>query len=368
MMYDMAAEHRDPVPLELPALGMAMADATVVRWHRQPGDPVTAGDPVVEIETEKSNVDLESPATGTLGPHLFQPNAVVPVGAVLVVIEPQGWPARSPEPAEGAGRSGPVNLERASSTAGSPAEEVRAEGERAPHALSPRQRWALEQEAAAPAEPPRPAEGARMRERIARVVTEAWETIPHFTVTKEIDAHELVTGLDGVRARAQANLTDVLLRSLVLALPPGEGTSDLGLAVATPGGVVITVVERILDLPLAELASARKAAVERARSNRLHAGDLSKTPLATLSNLGALAGVDQFTGVVPLGQTLLLTVGRVALRPFVIDEAVVARSSLFATLNVDHRAYDGDGAGLILDSFAEAISSPSRVLAEGVLH
>jgi TPP-dependent pyruvate/acetoin dehydrogenase alpha subunit len=70
--------------IRMPAIGMAMTEATVTRWLRNPGDLVTPGDKVAEIETDKATMDLESPVAGRLGKHLFGSGAVVSSGTVIV--------------------------------------------------------------------------------------------------------------------------------------------------------------------------------------------------------------------------------------------------------------------------------------------
>ena len=102
------------------------------------------------------------------------------------------------------------------------------------------------------------------------------------------------------------------------------------------------------------LAAARAAAVERARAGKLNADDLGTPPPSTLSNLGAM-GVDHFTGVIALGQTSLLTVGRAIPRVTAdADHALSVRTTFHATLNADHRTIDGAGAARLLVAFAEA--------------
>ena len=64
--------------VNIPALGMAMTEAVLTQWHKQPGDPVAVGEVIAEIETDKSNVDLESPADGVLGAHLVAAGDAVP--------------------------------------------------------------------------------------------------------------------------------------------------------------------------------------------------------------------------------------------------------------------------------------------------
>jgi pyruvate/2-oxoglutarate dehydrogenase complex dihydrolipoamide acyltransferase (E2) component len=77
------------VELTIPAYGMADTDSVVIRWLRQPGEQVAEGEPIVDIETAKAEVSLESPARGILGPHLVEVDAEVPTGTVLTWIEPE---------------------------------------------------------------------------------------------------------------------------------------------------------------------------------------------------------------------------------------------------------------------------------------
>ena len=133
-----------------------------------------------------------------------------------------------------------------------------------------------------------------------------------------------------------------------------SGPVDVGLAVATPYGVVVPVVRDVLGQGIAELASSRRAAVERARTGKLSQDDLSAAPSSTLSNLGSF-GVDRFTGIVAVGQTSLLTVGRA--RPRVVadeNRAMSVRTIFDATLNADHRTVDGADAARLLVAFATA--------------
>jgi pyruvate/2-oxoglutarate dehydrogenase complex dihydrolipoamide acyltransferase (E2) component len=78
----------EPVPILLPKAGMNMVEATVIAWHKAPGDVVQAGEPVVEIETDKVEMDVEAPVTGTLTEVLVAVDEDAPVGATLGLIEP----------------------------------------------------------------------------------------------------------------------------------------------------------------------------------------------------------------------------------------------------------------------------------------
>jgi pyruvate dehydrogenase E2 component (dihydrolipoamide acetyltransferase) len=123
------------------------------------------------------------------------------------------------------------------------------------------------------------------------------------------------------------------------------------------------VVTGVPGLDPAQLAAARNAAVQRGRDGRLNGADLASEPIASLSNLGS-RGVDAFTGVIAVGQQLLLTVGSVRPRPVAVDDSLAVRPTLTATLNVDHREFDGDRAADILAAFNHEFGA-FRAWAEG---
>jgi pyruvate dehydrogenase E2 component (dihydrolipoamide acetyltransferase) len=328
----------------IPSVGIAMEEALVVKWLKEPGDEVAADEPVAEIETDKATMDLVSPVAGRLGPHLAEPGAVVAVGTVVAHVVAEGVepaPAAAPEPPPAA----PAAVEEPPAPA--------AEGERRPHTLSPRaRRLAAEAFAEAPAD-------GRFRELIAAKVTESWREIPHFAVTREVDAEPMLATLAELRSEGAdpaPTLTDLLLRALALALREtgSAGGVDVGLAVATGHGVVIPVVADVLGRNAGGLARARRDAVERARAGRLSQDDLGASPASTLSNLGAF-GVDHFTGVIALGQSSLLTIGRAVPRVVAADDrSLRVRTTFHATLNADHRTIDGADAARLLTAFAAA--------------
>jgi pyruvate/2-oxoglutarate dehydrogenase complex dihydrolipoamide acyltransferase (E2) component len=358
------------------AVGVAMEEALLTRWLKQPGDTIAVDDIVAEIDTDKASMDVTSPYAGTLGAHLVAEGEVVPVGAAIVlVLDGSERPGDSPTE---------TAAPEASSQNGAAAEpppsdgisKTLDEGAPTPHRLSPRaRRLAAQAQQSAPAQAqesaaspePNPTGGSRFRELIATKVAESWREIPHFTVSREVNAGPLQRRLDLLRSDAldpRPTLTDLLLVALARALDH-DGPVDLGLAVATEHGVVMPVVRDVLGRTPAGLASARQSAVERARAGRLNQDDLSATPTSTLSNLGAF-GVDRFTGIVASGQTSLLTVGRI--RPRVVpDETreITVQMMFDATLNADHRTVDGADAARVLAAFAEAVETMDLTTEKG---
>jgi pyruvate dehydrogenase E2 component (dihydrolipoamide acetyltransferase) len=366
----------------MPEIGVSMDEGTLARWLKQPGDAVAAGESIAEIETDKAAVELESPAAGVLGRHLVAEGATALVGEALVRILAPGESEDAAALAEAAAAPGiEVSTAPSAPSSGAPAGTELAEDGR-PHRLTPRARRIAREHGipyeevggagrardalarvASTAKPPAgrhaPTPPASYRALIARKVSEAWTTIPHFAVTREIDCEELVELAAWCkREQIGVTVTDLLLVALARAVAtPAAPDPALGLAVATDAGVLIPVIRGVATLGLGPLSEARARAVERARSGRLEAADLNAVPVSTLSNLGSL-GVDQFTGVIATGQTTLLTVGRIRDRVVVRGRALEARPTLFATLNVDHRALDGSDAAKLLDRFATAVERP----------
>jgi pyruvate/2-oxoglutarate dehydrogenase complex dihydrolipoamide acyltransferase (E2) component len=369
----------------IPALGIAMEEALLVRWLKQPGDLVATDEPVAEIETDKATVELVSPVKGQLGPHLVDEGLTVPVGAAIVEVLVEGEdtsgergiapvqqreevPAGAAAMSDRASASGHPGLDTAAVSQSEAAADTEARAtrsqDRRPHTLSPRARRLADARRRGIAAAPTDQRADRFRELIAAKVSDSWREIPHFAVSREVDAESMVGALAALRAthvEPSPTLTDLLLRALAIALRDvGHGdTIDVGLAVATPYGVVIPVVRDVLGEDMGALAAKRSGAAERARAGRLNPDDMAASPHSTLSNLGA-NGVDQFTGIIASGQTSLLTVGRALPRVVATDARTVQiRTTFHATLNVDHRTIDGADAARLLVAFALASESMS---------
>lgn len=389
--------------LFIPVTGMAPDDVSVSAWFKQPGDAIAAGEVVAVIETSKAQLEITSESAGVLGAHLVQVDQEVSPGTVIARVLGKDEADESAEdvPSPSAVTGPPVETtERAQGGIGGIPVLVdgavgpgSAAGDR-PHQLSPRQRRLAAEQAQARAEPEHPAldvpeppvgnpvppppahpalaaagsteaspsdrAAIRHRQAISAAVSRSWQEIPHFAVTRELRVDGLVAAVADLRSvLSTVTLTDLLLRAVALSFIEREGRSDvdLGLAVATERGVSIPVVRNVAQLDLVQLVRARRAAVERAKDGRLHEDD-TRSPVTTLSNLGAV-GVDQFTGVVPYGQTCLVTVGRAAPRPVVENGRLAVATTMQATLNLDHRSWDGLHAGMLLARIAGVIARPA---------
>jgi len=241
---------------------------------------------------------------------------------------------------------------------------------RRPHALSPRKRMAarLAAEAAAAAEMARAAgavtDGVLTGRRlaVAQAVSESWRTIPHFSVQREIDASDADACLAAMRAVApEATYTDLLLRAFALAVGPfawlaggggepgGGASGDVGLAVATPEGVMMPVVPTCPRWPCqicggqAGSGAARPGRQAGSPGPGQRRGGRGLQPRRT--------GGGRLHRHRPGRTAAAADDGRIAGRPVVIDGRLAVRTTLIATLNVDHRYFDGDRAADVLDAF-----------------
>jgi pyruvate dehydrogenase E2 component (dihydrolipoamide acetyltransferase) len=404
----------------IPASGMAGEDVLVTEWLKEPGEEVAAGEPVAVVETDKATVELSGTTPGRLSRHLVQAGDRVPGGTTVAFLlaagelEPGAAPDGSAGPAVAATSLSPS----AAAVPTGPAADVGAEqrssldSERQPdgrHTLSPRQRRALAGVAAgagpdsdghdgatghrvpvsasavapvspapvsparvspapvnpAPSQPAvameRPGDSSSNRQATAALVSESWRSMPHFSVGRDVRVDGLQEAVSAARANGTSvTVTDFLALALARALVSLGEPSDIGLAVATDWGVLIPVLRSIAGRSLDDVAIVRQAAVGRARLRRLDSADA--TPVfATLSNLGP-SGVTWFTGVVPLNQAALLTIGEVSLRPAVEGRGLVVAPMMTAVVTADHRRYDGVDSANLLSSFVDNLT---QLIVEG---
>lgn len=219
-----------------------------------------------------------------------------------------------------------------------------------------------------------------MRRSIARVTAASCATVPQFHLRVELDATALVTMRAQLLERVQADdgvrlsVTDLMLRAMALGLrdfPRAnaiwrnetiEQLSDagVGLVVNLDDGLLIPSLRAADRLSVGGLARARHQAVASARAGYL-AGDASRSVASSLSNLGTTR-VDEFSAVIFPPQSTMLTAGRIAPRPFVVDGQLSVRPTLRLTLSVDHRVLDGAPAAQFLTGIVQYLENPALML------
>jgi pyruvate dehydrogenase E2 component (dihydrolipoamide acetyltransferase) len=398
----------------VPKLSATMETAKVLRWLKQVGDRIATGEPLVELETDKAAMEVESPVDATLEAVLAEEGAELPIGGALARLATKGEAA-----AARAAEARQANIATAPGHAARPA-VVPTIGSTAPASPSrilasplakrlavingidladlagAEQRQRMRKRdvlaavaargakgAAAPAAPPiaefEPL--SRMRAQIAEAVTLSRRTIPSYVLdrwveTTAIDRARAVLGPEIERTiGVKTTFTDFLLKALAdsFAAHPRlldrwreEGgrvgrmrasTIDIGLVVAVADGVMIPVLRDLGGKPLREVTRARWAAIERARSGRLLQADTA--PVAfSLSNIGR-SGADRFEAIINPGQTSILAVGRQHERAVARSGAIAIASGVNLTLSVDHRLIDGLQGAEFLATLAERIERGS---------
>jgi pyruvate dehydrogenase E2 component (dihydrolipoamide acetyltransferase) len=385
--------------LKVPTLGMDMEEATIVRWLVEEGAEVQKGDPILEIDTDKTSFEIEAPADGAIRAIRGEVGETLPVGATLAYVTAPGEEIpEEPTPTEAALAEPAAQMEtRREIPQSQPAVADLANGRKV--RASPAARRAAAQlgvsidnvpgsgpygriylsdvlgmEAEAPAEAP-PAEPAPIdaarREPLSRIrrlgaerTARSFSEVPHFYLTRDMEADRLVDLVQRLRGRMDPapSLTELLVLAVSRTLknhPRLNGRYadgdlevhedvNVGVAVATDEGLVVPVVLKADTLPLRELVPKVKALVRRARDHKLAPEELSGGTF-TISNLGMM-GIDTFDAIINTPEAAILAVGRVRTVPEWSDGGWVPRRAMSATLSVDHRVADGaDGARFLLD-------------------
>ncbi|MCW2956539.1 MAG: catalytic domain of component of various dehydrogenase complexe, partial [Thermoleophilia bacterium] len=217
-----------------------------------------------------------------------------------------------------------------------------------------------------------------MRRTIARRLTEAWQA-PAFYLTRDVEmtaANELRARiLKGVReGDVRPTVSDIITKASAIALRAHRDVNahfagdailkfeavHVGMAVATPAGLVVPVIRDAHAKTIKEIAADRAALVAKARNGKLQPADFEGGTF-TISNLGMM-GVDEFTAVLNPPAAGILAVGRTADRAVVVDRRVEVRAMMTITLGLDHRVVDGAVGAAFLATLVEHLEDPTTML------
>jgi pyruvate dehydrogenase E2 component (dihydrolipoamide acetyltransferase) len=399
----------------MPQMGADMQEGTILRWLKREGDPVQRGEIIAEIETDKANVEIEAYESGVLRRILLPEGTTVPVGQVIAVIAaPEDDISRyeaAAAPAVAAAVEGPKPAAAAPERPAPAAEAPPAEAGRV--RASPAARRLAEEmgvdlsrvqgtgpdgrilrrdieaakapvvEAAPPAATPAEAPVAapamsRMRQAIARRMTQSKREAPHYYLTMDIDMTE------AERLRRQLNETaegevhisvnDVIVKAVAKALRrhpifnswfvdgqvQQQEALNIGVAVALEEGLIAPAILDCGQKSLAEIARASRDLAERARSGVLKAEEYTGATF-TVSNLGMFE-VETLIAIIPPPQTAILGVGAVRKLPVVQDGEIVVRERMKVALSADHRVSDGALGARFLAEIRNFLENPISLL------
>ena len=376
----------------MPALEMAQETGKLISWLKKEGDSVAKGQPLLEIETDKAVMEIESPSDGILAGITVNPGTDVPVGQTIAWILAPGEMV----PRE----SSPVQTGRMSTTQSSTAPSLPkpAPVRPATHNVrtSPKaRRLAVERgvdlativgsgpdgeilasDILANSDKPENQPAASLS-AIARLMaertTQSWITVPHFFVVLEVDATALKQGRDRLAPAIEnahgvkLTYTDLLVAVVarVLAKHPRVNSSwagdairenpdvNISLAMAVEDGVVAPVIPAANKATPGEIALKRQDLAQRARSGKLRPQELSGGTF-TLSNLG-MFGIDAFTAIITPPQAAILAVGKIGDRVISVEGVPAVCPMMTMTLSSDHRVIDGARAAAFMRDLARAI-------------
>jgi pyruvate dehydrogenase E2 component (dihydrolipoamide acetyltransferase) len=387
------------ISVVMPALEMAQETGKLISWLKKEGEPVIKGEPLLEIETDKAVMEIESPANGVLAGIKVHAGTEVPVGQTIAWIV---RPGETPPADEVAVESGRKTTAATAIATGSPTKHSASSAQPATQSvkISPKARRLASERGidlavvrgsgadgeilasdilAASESNPAPADRfSPISKLMAERTTQSWTTVPHFFVVREVDASALNEARQklgpGIETSRGVKLTHTdLLAALVARViwkhpcMNASWTTDgvrpnaeinIGLAIAVDNGVVAPVIRNADKIELADIAAQRRDLADRARTAKLRPADLAGGTF-TISNLGMFA-VDAFTAIIIPPQAAILAVGAIADRVVPVDGHPGIRPMMTLTLSSDHRVVDGARAAEFLRDLVTAISNPQQ--------
>jgi len=400
------------IEVRVPQLSESVAEATLLSWHKKPGDYVKRDENLVDIETDKVVLETPAPESGVLTKIIKSDGGTVVSKEVIAQIDTEAGPAetaaapkaeekarpapaaKTPEPAvmpaarklaaekevdtaavTGTGRGGRVTKEDV-------ARAVEARAEPAPKAEERRAR------APAPAvdlgslgeRPESRVPMSRLRARIAERLVQSQQTAAILTTFNEANMQPVIDLRNRYRERfekehgvrlgfmsffVKAALHALRRYPIVNASIDGNdivyhGYYDIGMAVASPRGLVVPIIRNADQLTLAEIEKQIADFGKRAQEGKLGIEDLTGGTFS-ISN-GGVFGSMLSTPIINPPQSAILGVHATRERPVAENGQVVIRPVNYLALSYDHRIIDGREAVLALVAIKEALEDPARIL------
>ncbi len=410
--------------IRVPQLPESVADATLVTWHKRPGDPISRDENLADLETDKVVLEVPAPANGVVREIKVPSGAVVKSGELLALIE-EGVPAASPaKPAAPAARAAAAAALKASAPPPVPGQDK--DGAR----LSPSVRRLVEENRLDPATIPasgrdgrltksdvvgylgkQPAEGApgpaaatapaapaarapsaagarqeqrvpmtRLRARIAQRLLEAQSSQALLTTFNEVD----LTATQELRARykerfekehgVKLGFMSFFVKATIEALKkfPVLNASvdgndiiyheyyDIGVAVSTDRGLIVPIVRDADGKSFAAIEKEVADYARKAREGSLAIEDLTGGTF-TITN-GGVFGSLMSTPIVNAPQSAILGMHKIQERPMVVNGAIAVRPMMYLAVTYDHRIIDGREAVQFLVAIKDALEDPGRIL------
>jgi pyruvate/2-oxoglutarate dehydrogenase complex dihydrolipoamide acyltransferase (E2) component len=382
--------------LRLPDIGEGVAEGEIVRWLVAEGAPIKEDDLLVEILTDKAAMEMPSPVTGVLAKIVAQPGQVVPVGAVLAVIEVAGpGPLRAEGKAGGEPKTpdiappeGAAPRPRTGDVLATPAVRKLAKDfgvDIATVSGTGPQGRVTEEDVRRASAPAAPSSTTAAEERIpfrgkrrmaAKKMVLSKSTIPHALLVDEADVSNLLAMREslreiGAKEGVKITILPFIVQAVVTALRahPAMNASldeargeivrkkryDIGVAVDMEDGLVVPVIRDAGEKTIVELAREIERLSQGARNGTLPLSDLSGSTF-TVTSIGSIGGLFSYP-VINVPEAAILGVHKVVRRPVVRDGEIVARDMAYLSLSFDHRLIDGGTATRFLNDVLLQIES-----------
>ncbi len=403
-----------PIQVLMPALSPTMTEGNLVKWLKNEGDKIKAGEVIAEIETDKATMEVEAVDEGRLGKIVVSAGTdAVKVNELIALILEDGedesalnvamtkadvqiQPAKVEAPVEIVAAVAPAQSQSTNQGArifASPLAKRLATEKginlNLIHGSGPHGRIVktdVENANNTKSSTPRTFSTSGfediklngMRKTIGKRLTEAKQTIPHFYLTVDCELDELLsfrTKLNAMpNAKTKLSVNDFVVRSVALALmdePNANVTfhgdyvrrylqADVCVAVAIDGGLVTPVVKAANLKSLTEISLEVKDLAEKARAGKL-APEAYQGGSFTISNLG-MFGIKHFDAIINPPQACILAVGAGEQRAIVRNGNVVVANMVTLTLSLDHRALDGAVGAGFLKALKGYIENPLSLL------
>ena len=415
----------------MPKVDMDMSHGRVLAWRVREGQTVEKGEPLFDIETDKAAMEVESPASGTVR-DLVEENVDVAIGEPVAFIyadgEDNSAPAEAPASAAlksqpdpspstdqpagsiietkvtissgGPGRNGaavddsPNGKLRASPVARRIAREngidlarISGSGPRGRILREDVESW-IAASSTSPAvsmeeSPTQRSDGllvpnSPMRKVIAKRLQESKQSAPHFYLTMDCHADDLLASrlkIDQAMPEGKkVSINDMIVMAAakaLLAVPEVNASwhdehielfpsANIAIAVAIEGGLVTPVIHHADSLSLSEISDRSVALARSARAGELGRDDLASGTF-TISNLG-MYGIREFAAVINPPQGAILAVGACEKRPVVNGDTLDIATMMTVTLSCDHRVVDGAVGARWLQAFKGLVENPMAML------
>ncbi len=400
------------IEVKVPPLPESVTDATLVAWHKKPGDPVKRDENLVDLETDKVVLEVPAPAAGVIKELKVEDGATVTSGQVLAILEEgaaaapsapaeKAKPAAQPEPKSKAGGAAAAKLAPAAKRmveehkldagqiAGSGRDGRVTKGDVIQHIARAQEPQPKQAKPSVPgASLPSPAGSrseqrvpmTRMRARIAERLIQAQSTAAMLTTFNEVD----LTAVSEIRARykekfekangVKLGFMSFFIKASIEALRkfPAVNASidgndivyhefyDIGVAVSTDRGLMVPVLRNAENMSFAQIEAAIGTYAQKARDGSITLDELTGGTF-TLTN-GGVFGSLMSTPILNPPQVAILGMHKIQERPMVIDGEIKIRPMMYLALTYDHRIVDGRESVQFLVAIKEALEDPARLL------